>query len=75
MQYYIVLVYARDGGFTTKSKFARDWATIIAAAAINGGITTQLSEDCWGNRWFITEFGLAHLKELENVIDFASIAD
>lgn len=66
---FVVLKQAQLGGFTTKSKFARDAATIIAVAATEDLITTKLSDEEWGNIWFLTEFGGEYLRELENVID------
>ncbi len=66
---FFVLKNAKMGGFTTKSKFARDAATIIAVAATEDLITTKLSEEEWGNIWFLTEFGHSYLKELENAVD------
>ncbi len=65
---FFVLKNAKMGGFTTKSKFARDAATFIAVAATEDLITTKLSDEEWGNIWFLTEFGQAYLTELENVI-------
>ena len=60
---YEVLIEAWAGGFTTKSKFARESANIIAVAATEGLITTRLEEEVWGNRWMITEKGMNLMKE------------
>lgn len=60
-----VLARAWAGGFTTKSTFARNAASIIAIAATENLITTKLTDELWGNRWLITSDGLTFLKELE----------
>jgi len=62
---YECLARAKFGGFTTKSAYARQAATIIAMAATESLITTKVSEDVWGNLWVITEFGNAYMKEIE----------
>lgn len=66
---YIVLFTAAEKGFTTKSKFAREFATLIAIAATEDLITTRLSETTWGNTWGVTENGLEYLMELEIVLN------
>jgi len=63
---YECLARARFGGFTTKSAYARRAATSIAVAATEDLITTKVSEDIWGNRWIITEFGNAYMREIED---------
>lgn len=63
---YEVLIEAWAGGFTTKSKFAREAANIIAVAATEGLITTRLEEEVWGNRWMITEKGMNFMKEIHD---------
>lgn len=60
-----VLARAWAGGFTTKSTFARDAASMVAIAATENLITTKLTDKLWGNRWLITADGLSFLKELE----------
>lgn len=60
-----VLARAWAGGFTTKSTFARDAASMVAIAATENLITTKLTDELWGNRWLITADGLSFLKELE----------
>ena len=67
---YIVLFNAGDRGFTTKSKFARDFATVIAIAATEELITTRLSETTWGNTWMLTDYGFEYMMELESVLEF-----
>ena len=63
---YEVLIEAWAGGCTTKSKFARESANIIAVAATEGLITTRLEEEVWGNRWMITEKGMNFMKEIHD---------
>lgn len=63
---YEVLIESWAGGFTTKSKFAREAANIIAVAATEGLITTRLEEEVWGNRWMITEKGMQFMKEIHD---------
>jgi len=63
---YEVLIESWAGGFTTKSKFAREAANIIAVAATEGLITTRLEEEVWGNRWMITEKGMNFMKEIHD---------
>lgn len=60
-----VLARAWAGGFTTKSTFAREAASMVAIAATENLITTKLTDELWGNRWLITADGLSFLKELE----------
>lgn len=60
-----VLARAWAGGFTTKSTFARNAASMVAIAATENLITTKLTDELWGNRWLITADGLSFLKELE----------
>jgi len=66
---YLILCRALDGGFTTKSKFSRDMANIVAIAATEGLITTRLSEEHWGNTWFLTEDGYEFMKEIEDEVE------
>ena len=66
---YQVLKEAQINSFTTKSKFSRTWANVIAMAASEGLISTRASSDIWGNRWHVTEDGDQFIEELEDVID------
>ena len=66
---YITLFNAMDKGFTTKSKFAREFATLIAIAATEDLITTRLSDTTWGNTWSLTDDGFEYLMELESVLN------
>ncbi len=50
--------------FTTKSDFARKFATFIGAAASDGFITTRIAPGHYGNTWQITPEGLQHLFAL-----------
>lgn len=56
-----VLTRAWNGGFSTKSDFARSHATNLAMACSDGFITTRLSRTTYGNRWLITPDGLNFL--------------
>jgi|DEB0MinimDraft_3_1074331.scaffolds.fasta_scaffold01359_14 hypothetical protein len=62
---YKVLHRAWEQGFTTKSKFARDQANLIAIAAGEGFITTRLGEEVWGNNWLLTDAGADFMVEIE----------
>ena len=66
---FIVLENAYYGGFTTKSKFSREMADVIAIAATEGLITTRINQEQWGNVWYLTEDGYEYMKELEYVLD------
>lgn len=50
-----------SGGTTTKSDFAREYATQIAEAASSGLITTETPMDGFGNVWRVTPDGLMSL--------------
>ena len=63
---YECLVESWATGFTTKSKFARESANIVAVAATEGLLTTRLDEEVWGNRWMITEKGMQFMKEIHD---------
>ncbi|NRA51430.1 MAG: hypothetical protein HRU12_20070 [Phaeodactylibacter sp.] len=52
---------AWNGGFTTKSDTARNYADEIAAASAFGYITTQQSADEFGRSWLITPLGCRNL--------------
>lgn len=49
------------GGTTTKSDFAREYATRIAEAASVGLITTETPMDGFGNVWRVSPEGLLSL--------------
>lgn len=49
------------GGTTTKSDFAREYATTLGEAASIGLITTETPLDGFGNVWRVTPFGLQGL--------------
>lgn len=65
---YAVLFKAWQGGFSTRSRFSRSEADMIAVAATEQLITTKISEEMWGNKWLITEDGLYYMKELEDAL-------
>ena len=65
---YAVLFKAWKGGFSTRSRFSRSEADMVAVAATELLITTKLSEEMWGNQWLITEDGLQYMKELEDAL-------
>jgi len=54
--------------FTVKSDFARVGALHVAIAASEGFITTQLDEDSWGNRWFVTPDGQDIHEEISSTL-------
>lgn len=56
-----VLTKAWQGGFSTKSDFARSHATYVAMACSDGFLTTRMSKGTYGNRWLITPDGLNYL--------------
>lgn len=58
-----VLHEAWLAGFTTKSDFAREYATFVAMAASSGLITTQIMPQVFGNSWTITSKGLVVLED------------
>lgn len=63
---YECLFRAWRGGFTTKGRYAREAANIIAICATEDLITTKVAEEMWGNIWLITENGLLFMKGLED---------
>lgn len=52
-----VLARAWDGGFSTRSDFARSNAEEVAAAACLGLITTRMTSNAYGRQWRITPAG------------------
>jgi hypothetical protein len=58
-----VLYKAWRGGFSTKSRFAREFTNEIAAAASLGLITTKIDSKAFGTKWFITKTGLEVFDE------------
>ena len=65
---YTCLEGARIAPYTTKSDFARRWATHIALAACEGLLSTQLKEGQFTNVWMVTEDGLRWMSEVEDVL-------
>jgi hypothetical protein len=65
---WIILDRAWRSPFTIKSNFARDSAMHVAICASEGFISTALDEDCWGNRWGITEDGRDFKEDLDERI-------
>ena len=64
---YEVITMARVKPFTTKSDFARSYATVVAMAAVEGLITTKINDTTYGNVWLVTGNGMEYLEELEDV--------
>ena len=62
-----VLAKSRVEPFTTKSNFAREFATEIGIAASEGLITTRLNEGQFANTWLITAEGLQFMESMEDV--------
>ena len=62
-----VVTMARVKPFTTKSDFARSYATEVAMAAVEGLITTKINETTFGNIWMVTQDGLGYIEEVEDV--------
>lgn len=53
-----VVYYAYDvGGFTTRSSFARENAEAVAAAAVQGLLTTEVPREGFGTIWRPTSLG------------------
>ena len=65
---YAVVQSAKIKPYTTKSDFARTWATHVALAACEGLITTRLSDTKFTNTWMVTSAGLEYLDEVEDVL-------
>lgn len=65
---YATVTMARMRPFTTKSDFARTYATEVALCAVEGLITTKLNDTTYGNIWLATQDGLDYLEELQDVL-------
>ena len=68
MSLYIVLDRAWRRPFSIKSSFARTGAFPVSVAASEGLITTNMTEDLWGNKWSITELGRETKGELDELL-------
>lgn len=55
---------------TTKSDFARIEATVIAAAASEGFLTTRIGADRYSRLWLPTPVGLEFLAEVDPNVEF-----
>ena len=64
-----VVQMARAKPFTTKSDFARTYATEVAMCAVEGLITTQINFNTYGNIWMVTQQGLEYLEEVEDAFN------
>jgi len=58
-----VLNKAYMNGFSTKSDIAREYADVVAIAAVSGLISTSIPRRGWGRTWRITEGGLRLIKK------------
>jgi len=65
---YAVVQTAKMKPYTTKSDFARTWATHVALAAVEGLISTRLTEEKFTNVWMVTSDGLDWMSEVEDVL-------
>lgn len=65
---YTVVQTAKIKPYTTKSDFARTWATHIALAAVEGLISTRLTEEKFTNVWMVTADGLDWMSGVEDVL-------
>ena len=65
---YAVITQAKIKPFTTKSDFARTWASHVALAACEGFISTRLNEDKFTNIWMATSDGLDWMSEVDDVL-------
>ena len=63
-----VVTMARVRPFTTKSDFARTYATEVAMSAVEGLISTKINETTFGNIWMVTQEGLDYIEEVEVVL-------
>lgn len=63
---YDVCREAWDKGIAVKGNFARMTANVIAIAAVEGLITTKMTELHYGNRWLLTEDGADFMVDLED---------
>ena len=68
MSLYITLDRAWRRPFSIKSSFARTGAFPVSVAASEGLITTNISEELWGNKWAITELGRETKGELDELL-------
>ncbi len=65
---YHVLEQAKIKPYTTKSDFARQWATQVALAACEGLLSTRLNDAQFTNVWMVTADGLYWMSEVEDVL-------
>ena len=65
---YAVVQTAKIKPYTTKSDFARTWASHVALAACEGLISTRLSDEKFTNVWMVTSDGLDWMQEVEDVL-------
>jgi hypothetical protein len=65
---FITLDRAWRQPFKVGSRFAREGSMLIALAASEGFITTNLGGDEWGGEWLITEAGMEMKGELDYVL-------
>jgi len=63
---YITLDRAWRNPFTTKSDYARFAADLVAICACEGLISTRIEGENFGNRWLITEDGLAWMRGFDD---------
>lgn len=66
MMLYDVCREAMEKGITTKGDYARKAANAVAIAAVEGLITTKMTEVHYGNRWLLTEDGADFMVDLED---------
>lgn len=66
MMLYDVCREAMEKGITTKGDYARKAANAVAIAAVEGLITTKMTEMHYGNRWLLTEDGADFMVDLED---------
>jgi len=62
-----VLEQAKIKPYTTKSDFARQWATHVALASCEGLLSTRLNDEQFTNVWMVTADGLDWMSEVEDV--------
>ena len=65
---YAVVQTAKMKPYTTKSDFARTWASHVALAACEGLISTRLSDEQFTNVWMVTSDGLHWMEEVDDVL-------
>jgi hypothetical protein len=58
-----VLEQAWQGGFKTKSNFARSLANEVAICASLGLISTKIQGTKFGTTWYITKTGMEYYNE------------